>query len=46
MISPDEVAFSWMVGMIASVILIFPCTIKFRSSLLAPAYPGGPKKGR
>jgi len=27
--------------------LIFPCTIKSRSSLLAPAHPGGPgKKGR
>jgi len=25
-------------------LLIFPCTIKFRSSLLAPAYPGGPGK--
>ena len=28
-------------------LLIFPCTIKSRSSLLAPAHPGGPgKKGR
>jgi len=26
-------------------LLIFPCTIKSRSSLLAPAHPGGPKKG-
>jgi len=26
-------------------LLIFPCTIKSRSSLLAPAYPGGPGKG-
>jgi len=26
-------------------LLIFPCTIKFRSSLLAPADPGGPGKG-
>ena len=25
-------------------LLIFPCTIKSRSSLLAPAYPGGPGK--
>jgi len=24
--------------------LIFPCTIKSRSSLLAPAHPGGPGK--
>ena len=23
-------------------LLIFPCTIKYRSSLLAPAHPGGP----
>ena len=28
-------------------LLIFPCTMKSRSSLLAPAHPGGPgKKGR
>jgi len=28
-------------------LLIFPCTIKSRSSLLAPTHPGGPgKKGR
>jgi len=26
-------------------LLIFPCTIKSRSSLLAPAHPGGPGKG-
>jgi len=25
-------------------LLIFPCTIKFRSSLLALAHPGGPRK--
>jgi len=25
-------------------LLIFPCTIKPRSSLLAPAHPGGPRK--
>ena len=25
-------------------LLILPCTIKSRSSLLAPAYPGGPRK--
>jgi len=25
-------------------LLILPCTIKSRSSLLAPAYPGGPGK--
>jgi len=26
-------------------LLIFPCTIKSRSSVLAPAHPGGPGKG-
>jgi len=26
-------------------LLIFPCTIKSRSCLLAPAHPGGPRKG-
>jgi len=26
-------------------LLIFPCTIKSRSSLLAPAHPGSPEKG-
>jgi len=26
-------------------LLIFPCTIKSRSSDLAPAHPGGPEKG-
>jgi len=26
-------------------LLIFPCTIKSRSSLLAPGHPGGPRKG-
>jgi len=26
-------------------LLVFPCTIKFRSSLLAPAHTGGPGKG-
>jgi len=26
-------------------LLIFPCTIKSTSSLLAPAHPGGPRKG-
>ena len=25
-------------------LLIFPCTIESRSSLLAPAHPGGPRK--
>jgi len=25
-------------------LLVFPCTIKFRSSLLAPAHSGGPRK--
>ena len=27
------------------LLLIFPCTIKSRSFLLAPAHPGGPGKG-
>ena len=31
----------WSVGL---PLLIFPCTIKSRSSLLAPAHPGGPGK--
>jgi len=26
-------------------LLIFPCIVKSRSSLLAPAHPGGPGKG-
>ena len=25
-------------------LLVFPCTVKSRSSLLAPAHPGGPGK--
>jgi len=25
-------------------LLIFPCTMKSRGSLLAPAHPGGPRK--
>ena len=36
LVSPDEVA--------PLPLLIFPCTIKSRSSLLAPAHPGGPRK--
>ena len=45
LINPDGVAPSRMVGVSASV--IFPCTIKSRRFLLAPAHPGGPgKKGR
>jgi len=42
LVSPDGVAPSQMVGMSASVNL--PCTMKSRSSLLAPAQPGGPGK--
>jgi len=38
---PDGVAPSRVVAVSA---LIFPCTIKSRSSLLAPAHPGGPGK--
>jgi len=39
LVSPDGVVPSWMVG-----VLIFSCTIESRSSLLAPAHPGGPGK--
>jgi len=42
LVSPDGVAPSWMVGVSASVNL--PLLIKSRSSLLAPAHPGGPGK--
>jgi len=31
-------------GSLCLPLLIFPCTIKSRSSLLAPAHPGGPGK--
>jgi len=39
LVSPDGVVPRWMVGVSA-----FPCTIKSRSSLLAPAHLGGPGK--
>jgi len=42
LVSPDGVAPSRMIGVLP--LLIFPCTIKSRSSLLAPAHPGGPGK--
>jgi len=42
LVSMDGVAPSRMVSVSASV--IFPCTIKSRSSLLAPAHLGGPGK--
>jgi len=42
LVSPDGVAPRRMVCVSASVNL--PCTIKSRSSLLAPAHPGGPGK--
>jgi len=43
LISLDGVAPSRMVGVSASVDLpFFPCTIKFRSSVLAPAHLGSP----
>ena len=42
LVSLDGVALSQMVSVSASVNL--PCTIKSRSSLLAPAHPGGPGK--
>jgi len=40
-VSPDGVVPSRMVGVSAT---IFPCTIKSRSSLLAPTHPGGAGK--
>jgi len=40
--SPDGVAPSQR--SVCLPLLIFPCTIKSRSSLLAPAHPGGPGK--
>jgi len=43
LVSPDGVAPSWMVS-VRLPLLIFPCTIKSRSSLLALAHPGGPGK--
>jgi len=42
LISPDGVAPSRTVCL---PLLIFPCTIKSRSSLLAPVHSGGPGKG-
>jgi len=43
MISPDGVRpVGWSVCL---PLLIFPCTIKSRSSLLTPAHPGGLRKG-
>ena len=45
LVSPDGVALwhppRWSMCL---PLLIFPCTIKSRSSLLAPAHPGGPGK--
>ena len=41
LVRPDGVASSRMVSV---PLLIFPCTIKPRSSLLASAHPGGPGK--
>jgi len=42
LVSPDGVApAGWSVCL---PLLISPCTIKSRSSLLAPAHPGGPGK--
>ena len=42
LVSLDGVVPSRMVGVLP--LLIFPCTIKSRSSLLAPAHQGGPGK--
>ena len=44
LVSPDGVATSWMVGVSASVNLPLHYKYKSRSSLLAPAHPGGPRK--
>ena len=45
MVSPDGMALSRIVCVSQCLpLLIFPCTIKSRSSLLAPAHPGGPGK--
>ena len=41
LVSRDGVAPSRMVS-VCVPLLMFPCTIKSRSSLLALAYPGGP----
>jgi len=43
LVSPDGVAPSRMVC-VCVPLLIFPCTTKSRSSILAPAHPGGPGK--
>jgi len=48
----DDGGWHWLVWMewrparwsVCLSLLIFPCTIKSRSSLLAPAHPGGPRK--
>jgi len=48
----DGGGWHWLVGtewrpagwLVCLPMLIFPCTIKSRSSLLAPAHPGGPRK--
>ena len=42
LVSPDDVASSQMVDV--STLLIFPCSMKSRSSLLIPVHPGGPGK--
>jgi len=41
-----EVRMEWRSARLSAClpVLIFPCTIKSRSSLLAPANPGGPGK--
>jgi len=43
LVSLDGVVPIRMVG-VSAFVLMFPCTIKSRSSLLAPAHPGGPGK--
>ena len=45
LVSPDGVVPNWMAGWsVCLPLFIFPCTMKSRSSLLAPAHPGGPGK--
>jgi len=45
LLTPDGMAHSRMVGVSASINLPLHHKVQMRSSLLAPAHPGGPKKG-
>ena len=44
LLSPDEVEWHPAGWLVCLPLLIFPCTIKSRSSLVAPAHAGGPRK--